>query len=114
MKIIKKIESFLPQVLAGDRLAARREIRYLAQKSGKSKPDQKLLTRISRLEKRLQASVQKRNRRRENLPRLRFNEELPIFAKKDEIIQAIARQRVIVVSGEKLASIVFEPRAYGL
>ena len=99
-KIIKKIESFLPQVLAGDRLAARREIRYLARKSGKFKPDQKLLTRISRLEKRLQASVQKRNRRRENLPRLRFNEELPIFAKKDEIIQAIAGHRVIVVSGE--------------
>ena len=90
----------MPQVLAGDRLAARREIRYLAQKSGKFKPDQKLLTRISRLEKRLQASVQKRNRRRENLPRLRFNEELPIFAKKDEIIQAITGHRVIVVSGE--------------
>jgi len=99
-KIIKKIESFLPQVLAGDRLAARREIRYLARKSGKFKPDQKLLTRINRLENRLQASVQKRNRRRENLPRLRFNEELPIFSKKDEIIQAIGGQRVIVVSGE--------------
>ncbi len=87
-------------MLAGDRLAAKREIRYLARKSGKFKPDQKLLTRISRLENRLQASVQKRNHRRENLPRLHFNEELPIFTKKDEIIQAIARHRVIVVSGE--------------
>ena len=99
-KIIKKIESFLPQVLAGDRLAAQREIRYLARKSGNFKPDQKLLTRINRLENRLRASVQKRNRRKENLPRLHFNEELPIFAKKDEIIQAIDRHRVIVVSGE--------------
>ncbi len=86
--------------MAGDRLAARREIRYLAQRSGKFKPDQKLLTRINRLENRLQASVQKRKRRRENLPKLRFNDELPIFAKKDEIIQAIDRHRVIVVSGE--------------
>ena len=59
-----------------------------------------MLSRINRLENRLQASVQKRNRRKENLPRLRFNEKLPIFTKKDEIIQAIARQRVIVVSGE--------------
>ena len=99
-QIIKKIESFLPQVLAVDRLAARREIKYLARKSGKFKPDQKLLNRINRLESRLQASVQKRNRRKENLPRLRFNEELPIFAKKDEIIEAIVRNRVIVVSGE--------------
>jgi ATP-dependent helicase HrpA len=99
-KVIKKIESYLPQVMVADRLAAIREIRHLARKSGKFKPDQHLLTRINRLENRLQASVQKRNRRKENLPRLRFNEELPIFAKKDEIIQAIARQRVIVVSGE--------------
>ena len=90
----------MPQVLAVDRLAARREIRYLARKSGRFKPDQKLLARISRLENRLQASVQKRNRRKKNLPGLRFNEELPIFAKKKEIIQAIARHRVIVVSGE--------------
>ncbi len=99
-KIIKKIESFLPQVLAVDRLAARREITYLARKSGKSKPDQKLPARIDRLVKRLQVSVQKRNGRRENLPALSFNEELPIFSKKDEIVQAIARHPVIVVSGE--------------
>jgi ATP-dependent helicase HrpA len=99
-KIIKRLESFLPQVLAGDRLAARREIRYLARKSGNFKPDQKLLTRINRLENRLRASVQKRNCRKENFPRLHFNEELPIFTKKDEIIRAIARHRVIVVSGE--------------
>ncbi|MEE4606056.1 MAG: helicase-related protein, partial [Desulfobacteraceae bacterium] len=99
-QIIKKIESFLPQVLAVDRLAARREIKYLARKSGKFKPDKKLLNRINRLESRLQASVQKRDRRKENLPRLRFNEELPIFTKKDEIIEAIVRNQVIVVSGE--------------
>ena len=85
----------MPQVLAGDRLAARREIRYLARKSGNFKPDQKLLTRINRLENRLRASVQKRNRRKENFPRLHFNEELPIFTKKDEIIRAIARHREI-------------------
>jgi ATP-dependent helicase HrpA len=99
-QIIKKIESFLPQVLAVDRLAAKREISYLAKKTEKFKPDPKLLNRITRLENRLQASVQKRNRRKENLPRLRFNEELPIFTKKDEIIEAIVRSPVIVVSGE--------------
>ncbi len=90
----------MPQVLAVDRLAAKREIRYLARKSGKFKPDHKLLARIDRLEKRLQASVQKRNRRKEKLPALRFNDELPIFAKKDEIIRTIVRHRVLVVSGE--------------
>ena len=86
--------------MAVDRLAAQREISYLKRKSDKFKPDNKLLKRINRLENRLQASVQKRNRRKENLPKPRFNEELPIFTKKDEIIQTIARQQVIVVSGE--------------
>ncbi len=99
-KIIKKIEPFLPQVMAVDRLAAQREINYLARKSGKFKPDRKLLARISRLETRLQASVQKRDHRRDNLPRLHYNEELPIFAKKDEIVRAIVRHPVMVVSGE--------------
>ena len=86
--------------MAVDRLAARREIRYLARKSGKFKPGQKLMARIGRLEKRLQTSVQKRNRRQANIPALRFNQELPIFTKKDEIIRTISQHRVTVVSGE--------------
>ncbi len=90
----------MPQVLAADRLAARREIRYLARKSDKFNPDEKLLARINRLETRLQTSVRKKNHRKKNLPRLRFNEGLPIFAKKDEIIRTISRHRVTVVSGE--------------
>ena len=90
----------MPRVLAVDRLAARHQIRYLAGKSGKFKPDQKLKAKIGRLEKRLLASIDKRDRRKENIPDLRFNQELPIFAKKDEIIRTISRHRVTVVSGE--------------
>jgi len=97
---IKKIKSLLPQALAADRFAARREIRQLMRKSGRAKSDQKFVKRIDRLEKRLKASAKKRDRRRANLPPLRFNEELPIFAKKDEIIRAIVGHPVIVVSGE--------------
>jgi ATP-dependent helicase HrpA len=81
-------------------MAAGHEIRYLVRKSGKLKPDQKLKTRIGRLEKRLLASEHKRDQRKKNVPDLRFNQELPIFAKKDEIIRTISRQRVTVVSGE--------------
>jgi ATP-dependent helicase HrpA len=98
--LIKKIESLLPGVLAVDRLAARREIQRLCGRKGRAMPDQKSMKRLGTLEKRLQASVKKRDRRKAHLPQLRFNEELPIFAKKDEIIEAIARHPVIVVSGE--------------
>ncbi len=98
--LIKKITFLLPQAQATDRLAAQREIIQLMRKSGRVGPDQYFAQRIDRLEKRLKASAQKRDRRRTNLPPLRFNEELPIFAKKDEIIDAITRHAVIVVSGE--------------
>jgi len=97
---INKIKSFLPRVLAADRLAAVREIRRLGHRNKKSKSKPKVAQRIHQLHKRLAASELKRNRRLENLPDLQFNEELPIFAKKDEIIEAIKRHPVIVVSGE--------------
>ena len=98
--LIKRIESLLPGVLAVDRLAARREIHRLSGRRGSAMPDQKSLKKLDALEKRLQASVKKRDRRKAHLPPLRFIEELPIFAKKDEIIEAIVQHRVIVVSGE--------------
>jgi len=97
---INKIESLLPRVLSADRLAARREIRRLMHRKKKSGSKQNFAQRFDRLQKRLEASARKRNVRLENLPDLRFNEELPIFAKKDEIIDAITRHPVIVVSGE--------------
>ena len=97
---IKKINSFLPRVLAADRLAARREIKRFMGANKKSGPKQNFAQKFERLQKRLEASEQKRNLRLKNLPDLRFNEELPIFAKKDEIINAIKRHPVIVVSGE--------------
>ncbi|UCD78294.1 MAG: DUF3418 domain-containing protein [Desulfobacterales bacterium] len=98
--LLKSIESLLPGVLAVDRLAACREIKRFRHTNKKSGSKQKFEDRLQRLHHRLVASEQKRNRRKENLPDLRFNEALPIFAKKDEIIQAIADHQVLVVSGE--------------
>ena len=90
----------MPTVLAVDRLKARRDIQHLTTRKGKAWPDEKIEKRLAELEKRLKASTKKRDRRRVNLPPLRFNEALPIFAKKGEIIEAIERHPVIVVSGE--------------
>ena len=97
---IKKIEALLPKVLAADRLKARRDIQRLSLRKGRVWPDEKIEKQLAELEKRLKASSLKRDRRRANLPPLRFNEELPIFAKKEEIIEAVVRHPVIVVSGE--------------
>ena len=90
----------MPTVLAVDRLKARRDIQRLPARKGRAWPDEKIESRLAELEKRLKASAKKRARRRAHLPVLRFNEALPIFAKKDEIIEAIERHPVIIVSGE--------------
>ena len=90
----------MPGVLAVDRLKARREIQRLSAGKGRAWPAEKIGKRLVELEKHLEASAKKSNRRRANLPAVRFNEALPIFAKKDEIIETIARHPVIVVSGE--------------
>ena len=97
---IRKIEALLPGALAVDRLKARQELQRLSGRKGRVRPDDKIGKQLSELEKRLKASAGKKDRRRANLPGLHFNKELPIFAKKDEIIKAIKRHPVIVVSGE--------------
>jgi ATP-dependent helicase HrpA len=99
-KKIRKLKSFLPMALAGDRLAAMREIERLIRKKAKPLPADKMRTRLDRLEKRLKASAAKRARRKKNLPGFSYNEDLPITAKKDEIIRAIQQHPVIIVSGE--------------
>ncbi len=86
--------------MAADRLAAVRELRRIQRAGCKAGQDQTLAHRLARMQKRLQASARRKARRRESRPVPKFNKALPIFAKKDEIIQALARHRVIVVSGE--------------
>jgi len=106
---IRKIESLLPKALYRDQHILKQEIiriKRLKQKDSRSEPgnenkspeikDKKLIY----LEKKLRASVQKRTRREANLPKITYNEELPIVAKKDEIIKAISENRVVIISGE--------------
>ena len=99
-KKIKKLKSFLPKVLVADRMAAAREIERLTRKTPKPLPVDQLRAKLDGLEKRLQASGRKRARRKKNLPNFSYNKALPITAKKDEIIQAISRHPVVIVSGE--------------
>ena len=99
-KKIRKIKSFLPKALVGDRMAAAREISRLTRRKAKPLPADKMRARLDRLETRLQASAARRTRRQQNRPTFSYNEDLPITAKKDAIIRAIRRHPVIIVSGE--------------
>jgi len=90
---IQQIESLLPKAMAGDREAIRRSL-YKLRHGGAAGVE------LDRIEARLAASVAAKARRREGLPRLVFPEALPITAKKDEIITAIRRHSVVVISGD--------------
>ena len=97
---IKKIRSLLPEVMAAERMAAVREIERLTRKKARSLPADRLRLRLERLEKRLKASRRKRLQRQKNRPTFSYNDALPITAKKTEIIRAVRRHPVVIVSGE--------------
>jgi ATP-dependent helicase HrpA len=98
--IEKKINPYLQRAMAADRLAALRELKRMQRAEHKPGRNPKLAERLERLQKRLQASARRKAGRRENMPTPRFNEALPIFSRKDEIIAAIKQHQVVVVSGE--------------
>jgi len=97
---IAKIESLLPKAMGYDRHVFRREISRIKRAGVKSVSEEKLQNRLQRLEKRLSASIQKRKRRKENQPQPTYNPDLPITAKKDDIIKAITKNRIVIISGE--------------
>jgi len=98
--IFRKVESLLPKALASDRRSVRREINRLKRVRTHSLTGENLQKRISRLEKKLQNSINKRIRRIENLPKFTYIDNLPITAKKDEIIETISKEQVVIISGQ--------------
>jgi ATP-dependent helicase HrpA len=93
---IRRIESLLPETIAADREALRRGLARMR----RAGDDALTEAAVSRLEARLAESVAARTRRRQNLPAFTFPDQLPITAKKEEIIAAIRRHPVVVVSGD--------------
>jgi ATP-dependent helicase HrpA len=93
---MRQIESLLPKALARDREAIRRRLHRL--RHGGERPVDAV--ELDRIEARVAASIAAKGRRLEGLPPLIFSEALPITAKKDEIIAAIRRHPVVIVSGD--------------
>ena len=99
-KLIKKIESLLPDALCADRQAVRRKILRIKRYKAKNLSDEMIKDKLMRLEKQLQTSIKKKARRKRNPPRLTYNPDLPITDKKNEIIDSITKNRVLIISGE--------------
>ncbi|MFW6052711.1 MAG: DEAD/DEAH box helicase, partial [Desulfosalsimonas sp.] len=96
---IKKIESRLPDALHPDRHAALQQIRRLRGGKGGFKGDDPVKV-LERLERRIADSVRTKKMRAESLPGISYNNELPIVEKRNEIIEAISENQVVIVAGE--------------
>jgi len=97
---IKTIRFMLHKALRADRIAVRRELDRINTRSGETWPEEKVQKKLASLQKRLNKSIRKRVQREKNLPKLTYNPDLPITAKKEEIIDAILKHRVVIISGE--------------
>ncbi len=82
----------LDQALFADRHRLRRQLHEL-----RKQPDEAKLTQWL---ERFQASVAKVEARRQSVPRIRYDDSLPIAAKRDEIKAALEKHQVLVIAGE--------------
>ena len=98
--MLQKIESLLPKALIADRDKIGREIFRIKQSKAKTPPDEKINKRLFLLEKKLQKSIEKRSWRKINRPEPIYNDALPILSKKNDIIDSISNNPVVIISGE--------------
>ncbi len=74
-------------------------LRDLGKLQGAGKPED-LEQGIARLEKKLGIAAAKKEKRRSSLPCIRYPEALPIAAKRADIVEAIRKNPVVIITGE--------------
>jgi ATP-dependent helicase HrpA len=95
--ITKKIESQLADTMTADRYHLRRELRSIMRAR---LSEEKKYQRLTGFEKKLRASLRKKERRQAGIPPITYPEALPITEKKEAIIAAIQKHPVLVISGD--------------
>ncbi len=94
---IEELKTLLPQCLLPDWVRlGRRLARLLRDRHHPGQRD----ALLARLRQQVDASVALREERRLNIPTTTYPSELPITARKDEIVAAIRAHQVIVIAGE--------------
>ncbi|MDX9786479.1 MAG: ATP-dependent RNA helicase HrpA [Desulfobacterales bacterium] len=99
-RTIGRIESTIRKACARDRLGFKREINRLKQDARKGDASPALQQRLVQLMRRVNASAAKRRERIAARPAISEFADLPITAKKEEIIAAIRAHAVVIISGE--------------
>jgi ATP-dependent helicase HrpA len=97
--IRNRIRSRLSRAMRRDRYALTRELDRIEKSMARDSHDASL-KRLNVLEKKLDLSADRKARRKAGIPRITYPVSLPITARKDEIIGAIRRNPVVVITGE--------------
>jgi len=95
---IRVIKGLLPDAFFKDRSAGFAAIHSIKQSHPPSS-DEKKIQALDRLEKKIRASVKQRNDRIKKRPKIVYDANLPIVAKKEEIVRAIKENQAVIISG---------------
>ncbi len=97
---LKALETRLSDVMAADRQAVAREIGQIRYRLRRGRVQPQLPARLAAMEQRVQRSAERRSRRLAQVPRWDAADALPITARQPDIVAAIHRHPVVIVSGE--------------
>jgi ATP-dependent helicase HrpA len=97
LRIISRLAN---KALLVDRHSARRELDRLRNLAAAERPEDELLKRCDRVEKRLEASAAICRQRIAAIPLPESDADLPIRSKRDDLIAAIQAHPVVIVAGE--------------
>jgi ATP-dependent helicase HrpA len=97
---IRTIQTEMPGAMSSDRHAIALRLRSVQARLRGGGEGRTLRQELITLEGKLLKSIRRKSEREKNRPQVRFPEELPISARKEEIIRAIRENQVVIISGE--------------
>ena len=97
MSIQFQLEKEIGRAMRADRYRFQRELRTLDEPEKDGKPPDGRLTRLADAVRR---SVALREARRRSVPPIRYDDDLPVSARRSEIAEAIRDNQVVVICGE--------------
>jgi ATP-dependent helicase HrpA len=97
---VRKVRTLLAQAMLRDRAYAGRKLQALLDGSRRARDPKAAMEALSSLEKRLEESIREKETRLERRPALHYPRELPIIARRQDIVRAIKDHQVVIISGE--------------
>ena len=97
MSIRHQLEHEIGRAMRADRYRFRQRLRALGEPDGSEKSLDGQLTRLAEA---IRRSVALREARRRGVPPIRYDDDLPVSAKRDDISRAIRDHQVVIICGE--------------